>query len=154
MHFSKMNYEKLYPTYKPYGDAAILVQWEALMDESTLYNILDFKQKIDEKCIKSISEIIQSNNSLLVIYNNEITNFSELKTLLESTHKTLEINTQSNKSVLWKIPVCYDRSFGIDLQEVSKKLNALYQKSLNYTHPKGIQSSLSAFYQVSCIWVV
>ena len=106
--------------YKLFGESAILIEWPAKMDEFILKDILTFQYKIQQKKLEDILEIIQSINSLTVIYNNKsIDNDSLIKTL-KGIYKE-EFSKIRSKHFLWKIPVCYNFKFGLDLEEISKK---------------------------------
>jgi len=106
-------------TYKPYGNRAILIEWPVKIDENILKDIISFKNKIKNNNIKVIVDIINTYNSLTIIYNDTIENIydeiSKLKSIKEQ--KILATSEQNN---LWNIPVCYDGHFGIDLQEISE----------------------------------
>ena len=108
------------PTYKQFGEKAILIEWPAIIDDEILNDILLFVEKI--KAHKEINyiDLIQGYNSLTIIYKEFIENFCEEVALLKSVYSsTLKIAKQDY--FLWEIPVCYDLEFGIDLQELSKK---------------------------------
>ncbi|WP_339882741.1 5-oxoprolinase subunit PxpB [Polaribacter vadi] len=108
------------PTYKQFGEKAILVEWQAIIDDEILNDMLLFVEKI--KAHKEINyiDLIQGYNSLTIIYKKFIENFGEEVALLKSVYSsTLKIAKQDY--FLWEIPVCYDLEFGIDLQEISKK---------------------------------
>ena len=107
-------------TYKQFGEKAILVEWQAIIDDGILNDMLLFVEKI--KAHKEINyiDLIQGYNSLTIIYKKFIENFGEEVALLKSVYSsTLKIAKQDY--FLWEIPVCYDLEFGIDLQELSKK---------------------------------
>ncbi len=111
-------------TFKRYGERAILVEWPAIIDEEILKDIIRFKSNIQNKKIESIVEIKHAYNSLLVIYNYFCRNLkSELQIL--KTCYLYEDFKHDNLSNLWKIPVCYDVAFGVDLEVISieKKLS-------------------------------
>ena len=107
-------------TYKSFGDRAILVEWPKEINTVILEDIINLKNKIERMIIELIVEIRISFNSLLIIYNKifvslerEIANIDKIYCLNASPQKT-------NK-VLWKIPVCYDDRFGLDLGVISKQ---------------------------------
>ena len=107
-------------TYKSFGNRAILIEWPAKIDEKTLKNVILFKNKILNKNLKSILEVISGYNSLTIIYTSTIKNiyseFSALKSIYFSDFSQITTNNYR-----WKIPVNYDEKFGIDLQEISQK---------------------------------
>ena len=108
------------PTYKQFGEKAILVEWQAIIDDEILNDILLFVEKIKANKKNNYIDLIQGYNSLTIIYKKFIENFCEEVALLKSVYSsTLKIAKQDY--FLWEIPVCYDLEFGIDLQEMSKK---------------------------------
>jgi inhibitor of KinA len=110
-------------TYKPYGNQAILVEWPSKIDDNILKDIITFKNKIKKNNIKVIVDIINTYNSLTIIYNSTIENIYDEILTLKSIKKQKTLGT-TEQNYLWNIPVCYDGHFGIDLQEISdvKKL--------------------------------
>ncbi|MGA1227196.1 MAG: 5-oxoprolinase subunit PxpB [Tamlana sp.] len=107
-------------TYKPFGERAILVEWPQKLDRDILNDLVCFKEKIVEKNIKSIIELKSAYNSLLVFYDDKIENYPNEVLNLKSIY--LEKNVSIERTTkLWKIPVCYDDEFGIDLEFISKE---------------------------------
>ena len=103
--------------YKPFGERSILIEWPQIISEKVLKSVLLCKQKLENYQFKQKVYIKSAYNSILITYDVTINNFYDeilvLKTLSLS-HKD-ELNTSCK---LWKIPVCYDQSFGIDLEEI------------------------------------
>lgn len=104
-------------TYKQFGEKAILIEWSRIINQEILQDILRFKNSVVSK--KEVEDIIVGYNSLTLKYSSYILNFSleveELKQLYAKSHTKTKV-----KNYIWKIPVCYDVAFGIDLQELSK----------------------------------
>ena len=111
-----MNTFKL--TYKPYGERAILIEWPSNIDEDILADVLLFKENINLD--KVIVEVRAAYASLLVIYDNFIVDSDNEISKLNSIYAS-RISSQQLQSRLWKIPVCYDETFGLDLDEISKE---------------------------------
>ncbi|MEP3839127.1 MAG: 5-oxoprolinase subunit PxpB [Algibacter sp.] len=109
-------------TYKPFGERSILINWPKVINISILKDILSFKENISKNNVKSIVELRSAYNSLLVIYNvNKIDFNEEIKTLDKIYLSTG--NLPKIECRLWKIPVCYDACFGIDLEDMSEEKN-------------------------------
>ena len=105
-------------TYKQYGERAILIDWPSRIEENILKDIINYKNKIVYYNLKSIVEVINTYNSLTIIYSTTIENiYSEIASL-KSTYKKPNIIKQE-KNYCWDVPVCYDQEFGLDLQEIS-----------------------------------
>ena len=107
-------------TYKPYGNHVVLIEWPQKIDENILNDILQFKNLLLENSIKQIVDIINAYNSLTIIYSSDIENiYTEISAL-----KALYIRVkplQNETYVCWKIPVCYDLGFGIDILGLAAK---------------------------------
>ena len=109
-------------TYKPFGNRSILIEWPTKIDEKILKNVLNYKNAIKKNSIKVIVDIISTYNSLTIFYHTTIENIdSEILTLKSIYNEQYSLKITEN--YLWKIPVCYDQKFGLDLEEISQKNN-------------------------------
>jgi inhibitor of KinA len=113
-------------TYKKFGETAILIEWPARIDIEIIQDIVSFEKLIgkDQKVI----ETIVAYNSLTVRYE-YMYNYSLHYKYRDSHSKAVEKlkqlyqqkqDVRKQESKIWKIPVCYDAKFGLDLEEVSK----------------------------------
>lgn len=109
-------------TYKPFGNRAILIEWEATVSEKILQDIVAFKHKIEAVKGEEVVDCIMGYHSLTLCYANEISDFASEQKELGTLYKT---KTENNRTTnfLWEIPVCYDLEFGIDLKALSAQLN-------------------------------
>jgi len=108
--------------YKPFGERSILIEWPQIISEKTLESVLSCKLKLENFEFKQKVYIKSAYNSILITYGLAINNFyDEVLTLKDVFLTNSDTNKRSCK--LWKIPVCYDLDFGIDLEEISKKNN-------------------------------
>lgn len=107
-------------TYKRFGKKAILIEWNAIIHEEILEDILAFKQKIRIEKKIDFLDIIQGYNSLTIIYKQFFFDFhKEVQSLKELYSSSLKKEQQD--FFQWEIPVCYHAKFGIDLQEISQQ---------------------------------
>lgn len=112
-----MDYELKFSRYNEYS---ILIEWPAVMDENMLKDILDYKKSIQNSSVELVVEIINTFNSLLIIYDLTIDDvYGEILRLKSLKIKVETLEDASSK--LWRIPVCYDADFGIDLEAFSKE---------------------------------
>lgn len=106
--------------YKPYGERSILIEWPQIISESMLNSVLLYKEKLKNYNFKQKVYIKSAYNSILITYDFTINNFYGeilvLKSVFNEDYDALENNFK-----LWKIPVCYDLEFGIDLEEIAKQ---------------------------------
>ena len=105
-------------TYKLFGRSAILVEWPANISQDIIQDIISFERQVKE--IDSILDTIIAYNSLLIRYQNPIVDkeltISQLKKKYTASSYLIK-----QDQFLWEIPVCYDASFGIDLEEIANK---------------------------------
>ncbi|WP_298475842.1 5-oxoprolinase subunit PxpB [uncultured Maribacter sp.] len=107
---------------RAYGVHAILIEWPNHVKEDILEDILSFKEYLIHTCIDAKDwEVIPAYNSLTLIFRKKEIVFNKVKEQLQQwySQKTPYIKD----SFLWKLPVCYDASFGIDLKETCDVLN-------------------------------
>jgi inhibitor of KinA len=109
-------------TYKPFGDGAILVAWDAEISISISDDILEFQQKIKALKDVNIADVIIGYCSLTVVFKNSGIDYLSAVKNLKKLH-TSEYKGVKKTPIIWEIPVCYDLDFGIDLQEMAHKAN-------------------------------
>lgn len=125
-------------TYKPFGKQAILIEWNAVIHEDILKDILFFKDQLLIKRKDVFTDIIVGYHTLTLLLKIEFTDFhQEVKKLKSIYNSNVIIPKQEN--YLWEIPVCYDLKFGIDLEEISNKsnlsMNEIIQLHSEKTYP-------------------
>ena len=105
-------------TYKLFGRSAILVEWPANISQEIIQEIISFERQVKE--IDAILDTIIAYNSLLIRYQNPIVDkeltISQLKNKYTASSYVIK-----QDQFLCEIPVCYDASFGIDLEEIANK---------------------------------
>ncbi len=105
-------------TYKPFGISAILIEWPAKIQEDIILDIVAFENKILKK--SRVTDTIVAYHSLLIKYAVPIADYvNTILELQELYASTRLLKKQAHQ--LWQIPVCYDVSFGIDLEEIACK---------------------------------
>ncbi|WP_282147985.1 5-oxoprolinase subunit PxpB [Algibacter lectus] len=104
--------------YKSLGLHAVLIEWPAEISEAVLEDVLVLKAKIENSHIKEIIQVNSAYNSLVVFYGNLFISLDERIAIIDKIYSS-KSNAVSLISHLWKIPVCYDEAFGLDLDAVS-----------------------------------
>ncbi|MEO1010772.1 MAG: 5-oxoprolinase subunit PxpB [Bacteroidota bacterium] len=112
-----------YPiTIRPFGVHAILIEWPAKVEEAILDNILYFQHHLKTKYLEEKEwEIIPAYNSLTLIYRKAPIPFHTFSQQLKNWYGATGESSLPQR-FLWRLPVCYDLEFGVDLPEVSNKL--------------------------------
>lgn len=107
------------PTYKFFGESAILIEWDKVISKEVIADINLYQQKIKAQNFLDIEDFVIAYNSLTIIYKKSV-NKLDVQNLKEIYNSKISIKKASN--FLWEIPVCYDVKFGIDLEELSSEL--------------------------------
>lgn len=105
-------------TYKLFGRSAILVEWPANISQDIIQDIIFFERQIKE--IGPVLDTIIAYNSLLVRFPKNVTDQENIINKLKKIYKASSYLINQDQ-FLWQIPVCYDVSFGIDLEEIAYK---------------------------------
>ncbi|WKD85915.1 Kinase A inhibitor [Polaribacter huanghezhanensis] len=121
-------------SYKIFGEKAILIEWPSEISEIILKDILNFKSNIDKKI--ELKDCIIGYNSILLVYNFVLQNTATKIEFLKKLYRQKSI-AEKQKITHWKIPVCYDKQFGIDLDEISKIIK-ISSEEIIQLHTKGI----------------
>lgn len=108
--------------YKPFGVSSILIEWPQYIERAILDDIISFKQKIEHSEVFSLRFTNHAYTSLLLNFNTEAFDFTSVVEKLDMLYQQSDVNLNTT-STLWRIPVCYDKSFGIDLEDMSKEKN-------------------------------
>ncbi len=113
-----------YPiSLKSFGEQAILIEWPARVEEDILYDILVFSEFLKSECLPADQwELIPAYNSLTLVYFQTIENRGALIEQIKDWYSGIKSEVPLQRQ-LWKLPVCYDLEFGIDLADVANSLN-------------------------------
>jgi inhibitor of KinA len=108
------------------GDAAVYCDFGSEVNQQINSNVINYFNKLTElrelKKDTGIINLTPSYNKLIVSFDLSLTNFNNIKKIIED----LEINTQKNSiSKKISIPICTEEKFALDFQ----RLNKLTKKS-------------------------
>ncbi len=110
-------------TIKPFGLHAILIEWPQHVKEEILDDLLAFEAHLKNNCLDvNLWELVPSYNSITLINRHEHVHYEQISIALKKWYKSKNTQVKTQK-YLWRLPVCYDEEFGIDLQEVANKLS-------------------------------
>lgn len=103
---------------KPFGQRAYLIEWS---NEISLYNhtqITALNQVLQEKFSEFIIETTPAYQSLAIYLKKNVDTSYLMESINHLLHES-SITHQPNK-LEFHIPVCYDKEFGLDLENLSK----------------------------------
>ncbi len=118
-----------YPiSIRPFGEHAILIEWPNKVDEAILEDILHFSSYLKLACIDTKEwELVSAYNSLTMIQRKQRIVFEPFKKQLETWYAK-RVDAHYSDKYLWKLPVCYDLDFAIDIERVAKELGESVEK--------------------------
>lgn len=100
----------------------MLIEWPEEIDSGILMDIIVLRKLITDELAEIILDTVPAYQSLTVFFDTSKISYSavvkKIKSIYQSSDKTIDLERR-----LWKIPVCYDQKFGIDLEEMAEKLN-------------------------------
>ena len=106
---------------RAFGIHAVLIEWPNRVDEAILNDILGFADYLkDQKLDANQWEMVPAYNSLTLIQRKTPVNFDRFKEKIKQWYTAKKIDVQ-RKKMLWRLPVCYNEEFGIDLNDVSER---------------------------------
>ena len=123
-------------TYHHFSERSILMQWPQKIDKNILNDVLIFKNHLSNLNIEYILQINNAYNSILIIYKHTIDYINDEVSTLK-THYSDRVSIKKRACRHWRIPVCYDEEFGIDLDEISTT-NKLSKSEIIKLHSEAI----------------
>ncbi|MDO6802942.1 5-oxoprolinase subunit PxpB [Wenyingzhuangia sp. 1_MG-2023] len=111
-----MQYEVL-----TYGESAFLIKFENEISVEIHLQVKSLYLQLKNIHLVGVISLIPAYNSLTVIFDDQLIDGTFLKLFLEKTKFKKEGGEMAEKTI--EIPVCYEKPYALDLQEVSEKLN-------------------------------
>jgi len=109
-------------TYAPAGDQGIVICFGNVISKAINQRIRCVIEKIKQKPIKGVYEVIPSYTSLLVLYDRHKTDYKKIRKCLQE-YCNISEEKYSTKKKIHIIPVCYEDRFSLDLKDVAKNSN-------------------------------
>jgi len=110
------------------GDAALYCDFGNEINKVINTNVIKYFKNIKKQNIKGITNLTPSYNKLIISFDLDLTNFSDLKKEITNI-KVLNTLEKKNKTI--KVPVCCDNEFALDMERLNKKLNLSKEEILN-----------------------
>ncbi|MFC7357469.1 5-oxoprolinase subunit PxpB [Jejudonia soesokkakensis] len=115
---------------QPFGEHAVIVQWEAIISEHIHAEVLQFQKWVELQFASEVLETVTSYHEL-AIYLKSGVNLSEFIQLLKTKKSTPYSEVSELKKRMLTIPVCYDASFAEDLSRVATINNLTEAEVIN-----------------------
>ncbi|HLR00898.1 MAG TPA: 5-oxoprolinase subunit PxpB [Sphingobacterium sp.] len=123
-------------TIEVFSDRSLLITWEERIEENLLDFILMVKAELKKQYPYNNVEIVNTYHSLLVTYHLNVSLHKE-SSLVEDCITRAINKPISQKSFVYRLPVCYDKKFAWDMTELSET-SQLSEKKIIELHSKKI----------------
>ena len=110
------------------GDAALYFDFGDEINKEINNNVIKFFKSIQIQNINGITNLIPSYNKLIISFDLDLINFSDLKKKIINI-KVLNTSESNVKTI--KVPICCDDEFALDMERLNKKLNLSKDEILN-----------------------
>jgi len=110
------------------GDAAIYCDFGKEINKEINTNVIRYFKSIQKKNIQGITNITPSYNKLIISFDLDLINYSDLKNQIENV-KILSSLEDKVKTI--KVPICCDDEFALDIDRLNKKLKLSKEEILN-----------------------
>lgn len=104
-----------------------MIEWPKLIEESILRDIVSFKKHLQKEYIEQKVYVKSAYNSLLISYDTIIEDVYNSISFLKELYQKKKTTSEWLYSH-WKIPVCYDDKFALDLEDVAQQNNLLKEE--------------------------
>lgn len=106
-------------TYFVFNERSILISYNYPINSKLISNLSNTRKIIVKHLNECIIEVVQSINSLLIIFDINKISANDLIKDLKRIEDMEDDHSESNKT--WQIPVCYDLKYAIDLENLAKE---------------------------------
>lgn len=110
----------------PAGDTALVVEFGDRIDRTLSAAVLLLAQALDDERITGVIETVPTFRSLMIHYEPLVVSSAALAARIEERVRTLRAPEAAGR--IWHLPVCYDRRFAIDLDEVARRTSLTVQQ--------------------------
>jgi len=107
------------------GDAALYCDFGNDVNQEINSKVIKYFKNIKEKEIEGITNLTPSYNKLIISFDLNLTNFNNLKKIIENLELNKSEKTKSNKI---NIPICCEKEFALDIKKLEKKLKISEEK--------------------------
>ena len=107
------------------GDAALYCDFGNDVNQEINSKVIKYFKNIKEKEIEGITNLTPSYNKLIISFDLNLTNFNNLKKIIENLELNKLEKTKSNKI---NIPICCEKEFALDVKKLENKLKIPEEK--------------------------
>jgi KipI family sensor histidine kinase inhibitor len=105
----------------PAGDTALVIEFGDCIDRKVNDRVLALARRLREAKIDGISEAVPTFRSLMICFDPAVLPGASLAEHITMLAQALPPHEQNAR--LWRLPICYDPVFALDLEEAAARLN-------------------------------
>ena len=109
----------IYPRILPTGDRALSVELGNEIDEKINARLMSLIRMLEDEKIKGIEEYVPSFRAVLIHYNPAILSYEKISGIISKALDKPVVEMSHHKRIV-KVPVCYDKEFGPDIEDVAE----------------------------------
>ena len=102
------------------GDAAAYCDFGEEVNKDINLNVIRYFRTLKDKKLKGVTNLAPSYNKLIITYDLNEINFSELKNKILDLNLKDKLNNEGSKI---SIPVCCEKEFALDIERLQEKLD-------------------------------
>ena len=106
---------------RPYGDQAILVNFEQRIDPLINKQVIALKGTLERANIRGVNYMIPAYCSLTIVFLPEIIDYQILKKVVEQLAIEIKLVETEATSRHLRIPVCYEQPYALDLLDLCEQ---------------------------------
>lgn len=105
----------------PAGDTALVIEFGEGIDQQTNGRVLALAQHLCEAKIEGVSETVPTFRSLMIYFDPLVLSAESLTKRVAELIREPQPAEQAAR--LWRLPICYDSEFALDLEEAAARLD-------------------------------
>ena len=102
----------------PFGDTAILINFEQKIDPLIHQKVIRLNHVISSANLESVQFVIPAYCSLTIGYDPSLVDYKSLCKIIKNLYQKTKVKTLKTSFKKHRIPVCYEKEFAPDLAEV------------------------------------
>ncbi len=122
-----------------YGDSSMIIKSKNNKDLNLIY------QALNSTNFDGVDDIIKTVSTIGLIFNPYKTKYSKLRNQIISLIEKINPLYKDKEVKEWKIPVCYSKNYGLDLEYLSNKLKLSTENIIKYHKESTYEVSMIGF---------
>ena len=115
----------------PYGDTALLINFAQAISPEINLGVVELTNQIENAHIPGINFCTPAYCSITIGFDATVLSFALLKDLILTIYNNKQASEIKENKRKWRIPVCYEPPYSLDLNELASQLNISEQEIID-----------------------